>query len=276
MVGNLRDKSRGVAGSESFFQLGVAEKKFRQRGQPPHRLGGNDVAYADQNVVLHGAAGIHAPFHKAFLKRTVGDHREEIVHERRPPARDKLALKVVVKRGELRAGKFPEIAFFQRRHDFVEAAHESLHAAIQRQSLTGDAYNGGADAQPLGPTRGTDQGLFPEGLLDTHHRLHEASVDAVAREHHQDPVPVPQVVVEAAFPVPEHFKGVRVGVNKRALHAERKAELAVNRRIHCAREGKSQGQRDAGIAFDDVGIVPENGLLVRVWKFGKRRDGARL
>ena len=80
MVGDLRGKSRGVAGSESFFQLGVAADQFRQRGQPPHRLGGNDVADADQNVVLRGAAGIHSPLNEAFLKRTVGDHREEIVH----------------------------------------------------------------------------------------------------------------------------------------------------------------------------------------------------
>ena len=70
----------------------------------------------------------------------------------------------------------------------------------------------------------------------------------------------------------QHLEGVGIRVDERLLHAKGATELTVNRRIDpaCKREG--QRQCDAGIALDDVRVVPQNGFFIRIGQRSQRRD----
>src|SRR2546426_893019 len=147
------------------------------------------------------------------------------------------------------------------RDDPALAAHEIVD---QRRGRVGEPLLGEAP-QVRRPAPGARWlGRVLELLAHAHHALHERAVEGEAGEERERPVPVEEVVVDAAPDQAEHVgEHLAVLLDELVAHAHEAAELAVDVLVGTARESEGERRGDAAVALGDVAVVPEAALRGR-------------
>ncbi len=92
---------RHVTGDERVEDLLIVGDQRCHALDAYGRLGAHDRAAAAHEVVLERAALIAYPRYGQPTQHAVEDHREEVVHERRVPSSQQLALEVTIVRNQL-------------------------------------------------------------------------------------------------------------------------------------------------------------------------------
>ena len=94
-------------------------------------------------------------------------------------------------------------------------------------------------------------------LLDADHLIPRRLVALGVRQKRQHGVPARQIVVDPSVEQAEHVPKHRDPVDERSREGKESPDVAAKRRlVRLAREREGQRQGYAGIAFDDVGVVP--------------------
>ena len=251
----------------------------------PCGLGTDHAPLAAHQIVVQRAWFIlpaGAPPDREAAQNAEEDHGEEVVDQRRVPARQKIRLQGAIVGGQL--VESPCLQWWIPRSErAVQPLFEPGCHAGQAHVVDDHARRGAAQPQQIEETlrpgsAGCGAGdLVGKTLPHPHHLFHEAAVEAVAGEQGDDAVPVEQVVVDAAPHQPEHAaEGEIVGRDPTPGHAQETAELAVDPVVGMKREAESQGGGDTAVALDDVRVVPDGADPVGVGPRGQGGDRPRL
>lgn len=119
--------------------------------------------------------------------------------------------------------------------------------------------------------------LLGQAFPHAHHLLHEATVELIAGQHRDEPVPVVEVVVHPPAHEPEHAaEHVGPGFDRFLRHAYEPTELLIHALVGAPRERECERRRDAAVALDDVRVVPQRAAGVRVGRLAERGDRTAL
>ena len=202
------------------------------------------------------------------------DHRVEVVQDRDPPSLQQLRLEFAVDRHKLLRRAIVEAPVLVWSKDLVEVRLEVCHLSVETTVVRKELLNREEKAGELPSARGDDLRLRFERFGDAHHTLHELRVDPIAGEECQQAIPVQEVVVDPSTDQSEHREDPFVGADRLLGNTENPRELLINLGVDRVDEGERQRCRHAGVALDDVRVVPDvAGRRLRIHLPNRRRSG---
>ena len=238
---------------------------FAQRRDALRRLGRHDIALPDHDVVVQRQSRLAQPALHQLARGAERDHAQEVIDQRRVPAVEQLGLDAAVFRRQLGERCLIEIDGtlaerpLQPRVETSDRARQPHRLDAEPRAHAPHPCPFGHDAEPA--HRRWHQLVDDrcrQRLADAHHRLHVAAVEREPRQHGQRPVPVDQVVVDAAVEPPEHvLEHECIGGDRRLVHPHDAHERAVDARIGVLREAEGQRRDQPRIALDDVRVVED-------------------
>ncbi len=231
----------------------------------PRRLRRNDVALSDQHVRQEGPAIVAARLLHRLLRQPERDHAEEIVHQRRIPLRQQLPLQQAIFSRQSSRTHRVDLGIRPRQRS-VQPCIELRNRPLDPDLVPDQPKAHAPEFQiidELLPSavrrrRNTVGHLLRQRLGHAHHPFHEFPVRLEPRKQRQRAIPVQQVVIDPPIHAPEHVLEHRAMlIHILRGHAHQPRKRLVDMRIDISRERKCQRRRHAGIALDDVGVVPD-------------------
>ena len=259
----------GDRGSISRFQCSqqgvISAHRVAHGADHLRRAGRDDIALADQHVVMDLQPLGTAPAFEQLARGPEGYHAEKIVDDRRVPAVEQVALDGAIflrQRGERHGG---ELLGLRRAERPVEPLAKGGGGAFQLARLAQQAQPGAGKPRIFAPARAACQLVSPgdaggerfgQWFAHAHHRFHVRGVETIARQQCQRAIPVAQIVEHAPVDPRQHVLEHRaIGRERALIDPQQRQEAGVDPRIGIGGKGIGERRDHAGIAFDNVGIV---------------------